>query len=484
MTVGNGAAQDSNNYVNISSADTADLFGYSDDNTVTLVQAYDISTSVSPNGAGSVVCQPNPVPDSANSQCTANPKTGYSFSSWSGECSGSANPCTLSAVTQDKSVTASFTLNTYSIGGNVTGLADGQSVVLQNHDGDDKTVTANAPFTFATEIDYDSDYAVTVETQPTGQTCSVTNASGSNVTANVTNVAVNCVTNTYIITETANPSAGGSVSCTPKPVDHGDNSVCTADPETGYLFSSWGGDCSGTTGLSCTLTDVQSAKTVSANFDEIINGACGGADSQATLTAPSSDLCSQGTATIPTATNGGWDWTCEGLNTGTPGPCSAPGAEVGDDANATLAITTDDQNCMLRSSGQADPLPDGGPRGVTLPFGALGFTASTCTGEITVEATYTESVEDLRLYKNINDDWKWVRDATLSGNTVSFTITDNDPELDANSAAGVISDPFGPGSRNGDGGGPAPIPALSGAGLLTLLAGLLGLGGFYARRRR
>ena len=33
-------------------------------------------------------------------------------------------------------------------------------------------------------------------------------------------------------------------------------------------------------------------------------------------------------------------------------------------------------------------------------------------------------------------------------------------------------------------GGASPIPAISGAGLLTLLVGLLGLGGFYARRRR
>jgi hypothetical protein len=32
--------------------------------------------------------------------------------------------------------------------------------------------------------------------------------------------------------------------------------------------------------------------------------------------------------------------------------------------------------------------------------------------------------------------------------------------------------------------GAAPIPAVSGAGLIALLGGLLGLGGFYARRRR
>jgi hypothetical protein len=139
---------------------------------------------------------------------------------------------------------------------------------------------------------------------------------------------------------------------------------------------------------------------------------------------------------------------------------------------------------VLLSSDPADPLPDGGPRGVTLPFGALGFTARDACESVTVEATYTKSVEDLRLYKNINDEWKVVPGATLSGNTVRFTITDNDPELDADPEEGVISDPFGPGARNGGGGGPAPIPAVSGAGLLTLLAGLLGLGGFYARRRR
>jgi hypothetical protein len=88
------------------------------------------------------------------------------------------------------------------------------------------------------------------------------------------------------------------------------------------------------------------------------------------------------------------------------------------------------------------------------------------------------------LYKYIEPDWKAVPGADLTGNTVSFTIADNDAELDADPADGIISDPFGPGFRRGGGGGGAePIPAISGAGLLTLLAGLLGLGGFYARRR-
>ena len=76
-----------------------------------------------------------------------------------------------------------------SIGGTVSGL-DG-TVVLLNNGADDLTVSANGPFTFATRIASGTDYAVTVGTQPEGQTCEVTNGSGT-ATADVTNVAVQC----------------------------------------------------------------------------------------------------------------------------------------------------------------------------------------------------------------------------------------------------------------------------------------------------
>ena len=84
-------------------------------------------------------------------------------------------------------------VGTHTIGGSVSGLASGQSVVLQNNAGDDLTVSTDGNFTFATEINSGTDYAVTVLTQPTGQTCTVTNGSGTNITADVTTVAVSCV---------------------------------------------------------------------------------------------------------------------------------------------------------------------------------------------------------------------------------------------------------------------------------------------------
>ena len=124
-----------------------------------------------------MTCTPNPVPHGSGSTCTATPKTGYTFTTFSGACHGAS--CTLTNVTAAKSVTATFRLKTYPI------------------------------------------------------------------------------------TATANPVAGGTVTCTPNPVSHGSGSSCTATPKTGYTFSAFSGACYG---AKCTLTNVTAAKTVTATF--------------------------------------------------------------------------------------------------------------------------------------------------------------------------------------------------------------------------
>ena len=101
---------------------------------------------------------------------------------------------------------------TYTIGGALTGLASGASVVLQNNGGSNLTVSANGNFTFATAINSGTAYAVTVLTQPTGQSCQVTSGAGT-ATANVTNVAVACTTtapNTFTIGGTVSGLATGA----------------------------------------------------------------------------------------------------------------------------------------------------------------------------------------------------------------------------------------------------------------------------------
>lgn len=83
---------------------------------------------------------------------------------------------------------------TANIGGSVSGLVANSSVILQNNGGDSLTITANGAFTFKTPVTGADVYAVTVVTQPVSpnQICTVTGGSGV-ATADVTNVAVNCV---------------------------------------------------------------------------------------------------------------------------------------------------------------------------------------------------------------------------------------------------------------------------------------------------
>lgn len=88
--------------------------------------------------------------------------------------------------------------NAYTVGGSVSGLSG--TVVLQNNGSDDATISSNGPFTFSTPVAQGATYNVTVSTQPTLQTCSVTNGSGTMGGSNVTNVAVSCVANTTTLT--------------------------------------------------------------------------------------------------------------------------------------------------------------------------------------------------------------------------------------------------------------------------------------------
>lgn len=99
----------------------------------------------------------------------------------------------------------------FQIGGSVSGLATGASVVLLNNGGNAITVSANGSFTFSTGVGSGAAYAVSVGTQPTSpsQTCTVTNGSGS-ASAAVTNVAVTCVTNTFTVGGTVSGLAGGA----------------------------------------------------------------------------------------------------------------------------------------------------------------------------------------------------------------------------------------------------------------------------------
>ena len=255
--------------------------------------------------------------------------------------------------------------STYTIGGTVSGLGAGKSVGLLNNGGDGVTVNANGGFTFATALASGAAYNVTVGTQPTGQTCSVTNGSGTVGAANITNVAVAC-----IVTAITGPTSTGT-----------------------------------------------------------------------------------GTATA-TLTGGG---AACGFVTGGSGFVAQPAAP---------------------------------PAGVSFPHGFFRFTATSCpaaNGGVTITVTYPSAIPPgAQYYKYGKEagntiDHYYTIPATVSGNQVTFTITDGqlgDNDLVAN---GTIIDPGAIGVPAAAG-GPAvqPVPTLSQYALMALALGMF----LMAARRR
>ncbi len=99
------------------------------------------------------------------------------------------------------------------IGGTISGLGSGTSLVLQNNGSDNLTVTANGGFSFPAKIGANNAYAVTVLTQPLGQLCTVGNGNGTvdSKGDDVTGVTVACVSNSTLQGTVSGLTAGTAV---------------------------------------------------------------------------------------------------------------------------------------------------------------------------------------------------------------------------------------------------------------------------------
>jgi hypothetical protein len=164
-------------------------------NTYTLALSTTGSGSGTVNGAGTYN-------SGVIATVSATADVGSTFSGWTGT---NAAECATGSITMNtnKSCTATFTQiqpppsTNYSIGGALSGLIG--TVVLTDNAADDLSLVANGVFTFATALSSGATYNVTVATQPAGQTCTVSNGSGTVGSADVTNVSVTCANNTYSI---------------------------------------------------------------------------------------------------------------------------------------------------------------------------------------------------------------------------------------------------------------------------------------------
>jgi len=186
-------------------------------------------------------------------QLTAAPSMGYVFSSWSGDATGSTNPLTVT-MNASKNITANFTavtgtftLNATAVNGTVVKNLDlanynsGATVQL--------TATPNTGFVF-TSWSGDATGSVSPLT--------VTMNANKNITANFIAIA-----NTFTLNTVA---VNGQVVKNPDQLNYtnGASVTLTATPNSGFIFSSWSGDASGS--VSPVTVNMNSNKNVTANF--------------------------------------------------------------------------------------------------------------------------------------------------------------------------------------------------------------------------
>lgn len=144
---------------------------------------------------------------------------------------------------------------TYTIGGTTSGLTG--TVVLQNNAGDNESVSTGS-FTFDTAISDGATYTVTVLTQPTGQTCTVSSGSGTIAGANVTDVSVSCSTDDSAppVRSAGSPSGSQSTGTTQVTLSltTDENSTCKYSASAGTAYGSMSDTFSTTGGTSHSTT--------------------------------------------------------------------------------------------------------------------------------------------------------------------------------------------------------------------------------------
>jgi uncharacterized repeat protein (TIGR03803 family) len=119
---------------------------------------------------------------------------------------------------------------TYTVGGSISGLT-GSGLILASG-GQTVSPAANATsFIFPTQLASGKSYSVMVQAQPTGETCTVSSASGTVGSADVTGIAVACMDTYSIGGSISGLTAGGLI------LANGSQTVSPAANATSFTFS-------------------------------------------------------------------------------------------------------------------------------------------------------------------------------------------------------------------------------------------------------
>ncbi|MBR6067622.1 MAG: C10 family peptidase [Bacteroidales bacterium] len=210
-------------------------------------RTYNVTATVDPANSGTISGNNSPYTYGTNVSLTANANAGYAFVNWTDEDANvvSTNANYQFTIDGNRTFVAHFEIEEYEItatanptaGGSVTGAGTfqyGQTVTLN--------ATANTGYTFTNWTENGSVVSSNAEYSFTA-------------TASRTLVA-NFQINTYNISATANPTAGGTISGAGE-YTHGENVTLTATANTGYDFVNWtenGAAVSTETSISFTAT--------------------------------------------------------------------------------------------------------------------------------------------------------------------------------------------------------------------------------------
>src|ERR1700691_985044 len=123
--------------------------------------------------------------------------------------------CTLGSnstgdITSNITITATCTANSanYTISVAVTGLSG--TLVVQDNVGPTLTFTTNSTQTFSNTYASGATYSVTVQTQPTGQTCTLSGNASGTITSNIT-VTATCASSAPTISVSVSGLTSGTV---------------------------------------------------------------------------------------------------------------------------------------------------------------------------------------------------------------------------------------------------------------------------------
>jgi len=256
--------------------------------------------------------------------------------------------------TSPTNITINSTASTYTIGGSLSGLT-ASGLILQNNGADNLTVSSGASsFQFATPVVSGGSYSVTVYQQPTGLICYVANASGTNVSANVTNVSVSCSTqNAYVAN---NAFSGGDVYLCSLNSD-GNFNTCATTPTTSP--PAWG---SPTSIAFATVSDVPYAYVAANN-----EFSAGSVFYCTTLSNGNFDTCN----TTPASPPSNWEPSAVAINTAQDGHMYAYVAQT--------SSTNSVYRCPINSDGSLGACATTGPTSGWVPTGITFATTGTPT---------------------------------------------------------------------------------------------------------